>query len=1814
VAELQDLWAALQARRGALAGLRADLVTAQADLMRRRRERARAAQVADPRDENALTAMDSAVAEAQARVEELRANIARSREGIAQALADLEALTDPRHAIVALDKDVPLLLMPVRIETRFKDGELWVRFYPDQWAADGFQPALSETEIAGATRFWAALFRAGGDEGRRRSAWRGLVAGHGSGRAGWIISQFAPLNPGDEPVRASDDEVILVVAADLTLSAPDQEAAATYWEQLWRAGDRDGSLLAALRAAVGDTVADGVLAHVPMFQDERPEGADPATVPVTVAFCRLPAIAEGDLTTTSWTTAAQAHVLPDRFALLGFRAGAQVLDVLGEPIPPTLAVGPDPNAGPSEQFRIEDGDLVVPDDLRWMTDFDEAVRVGMGLRVPLGQADQGGFDRLFAIGVRAAATPAEDQAELETLLAHHRRTRLGISLLAQGTPTNNTENLPAGLDRLDDPDASYDAYLGAAPGLSDRPDWNAKQDGQWLAEVLGIDPAVFAGVSGADGSDQAEARAMNTALWPATLGYFLESMMHPLFGDATIEQVRHFFLDYVSGRGKVPVLRIGRQPYGILPITALGRLNAGGSAVPGAAPAPDHAVLAALGEMLARGTANLQKLVDGVPHVFGGGDPHQTLLDVLGLHPASVEFHHRYAESLQDVFNRFAMDNLGADFFSAWQAFGSLLAGRNLLAGLGYQGKETPDILGKLFHGAQHRLHGPLVDDRPLSETDPIRAYCDDGRNYLQWLVDTGSKSLQELRLERGFSKDAEPDALLYLLARHALLLSWWDAGVRLRLEAGLIDDKAFQLARLEPAFVHVSGSGPTESRWLPLYDTAAAITGDDRTLLHEIMPELLGKDAARHLGEVLAALHALQELPTARLERLLAEHLDSCSHRVDAWRLGLVTRRLLDLRGVPSPSSGAPPKPARGIHLGAFGWLEAVHPEKHDLEPVVLPEALEEVFARPQDAPLAADRSNGGFVHAPSLNHAATAAILRSGFLANATPAHPDTMALNISSERMRLAVSVLQGLRNGQSLSALLGYRFERGLHDRHALAEVDSLIHPLRLAFPTDGDRDGRLPLDGLALARRALEPGHRPYPFGLPGLPFVTSDKQSAVDLEVDRLLDVHDAVADLVLAEGVHQAVLGNVDRVAATLDSVGRGSFPTEPAVLETPRQGVTLTHRFAVHLRTGLDHRVSPVAGVPMTPRATAEPAVNELLAALLPAPAGVKVPVSWTEPDGTVRRRTVSQQQLGLQPVDLLWLVTLESEAALGELDERIVWHVVRDEGLRPDQAVSVHLTERVPGQATFFEIAPLVGHLRSLVTKARPVRPSDAVRAGDAVSSLDAAVHADRARPAAVAAALAAREADLVALQTDLAAVVDDPALLTQMDDLLVRAVGAFLDTGRFGLVACGWGDLGERQSAAFAAVGAAAAAAADRWQVRLERAAGFLLQDDNLPATATDDERIRVLLLADGEVSAAVTTPVPTDAGAYRTAIEQQRDLFAAKLAAARAVPSAGSLHEALAALGALLPVDAFDAAGVDVAGPSGMVTDLGHYLGGRVATVLAGVRARLAAGSALLTAADDAEPGAARVEALTRAVTALLGSDALFVPEFDLSPAQGAEWDAAMVWSRTGGLLAGLTGRDFPVDDWLHGVARVREKLHTWEQAALLASALGSPEPELWPVQLPHAAEPWLALEYPETFTPTAERVLYTAHYPAAFDPAGPQAGLLVDEWVELLPGENVDTGVVFNYDAPDAEAPQSMLLVTPPDPGAGWDWADVVQAMHDALDLARLRAVEPDALATTPYAAFLPATVSEATVTGLGISMNLALNNKLFAYLKVDHG
>ena len=97
-----------------------------------------------------------------------------------------------------------------------------------------------------------------------------------------------------------------------------------------------------------------------------------------------------------------------------------------------------------------------------------------------------------------------------------------------------------------------------------------------------------------------------------------------------------------------------------------------------------------------------------------------------------------------------------------------------------------------------------------------------------------------------------------------------------------------------------------------------------------------------------------------------------------------------------------------------------------------------------------------------------------------------------------MRIALSLIEGIRNGQPLGALLGYRLQRGLHEGHAPLELDRFIDPLRKRFPLVADQlaSTRTPegvsiaaieannvVDGLKLVEHVRKSGDRNYPFGL-----------------------------------------------------------------------------------------------------------------------------------------------------------------------------------------------------------------------------------------------------------------------------------------------------------------------------------------------------------------------------------------------------------------------------------------------------------------------------------------------------------------------------------------------------------------------------------------------------------------------------------------------------------------------------------------------------------------------------------------------------------
>jgi len=171
----------------------------------------------------------------------------------------------------------------------------------------------------------------------------------------------------------------------------------------------------------------------------------------------------------------------------------------------------------------------------------------------------------------------------------------------------------------------------------------------------------------------------------------------------------------------------------------------------------------------------------------------------------------------------------------------------------------------------------------------------------------------------------------------------------------------------------------------------------------------------------------------------------------------------------------------------------------------------------------------------------------------------------------------------------------------------------------------------------------------------------------------------------------------------------------------------------------------------------------------------------------------------------------------------------------------------------------------------------------------------------------------------------------------------------------------------------------------------------------------------------------------------------------------------------------------------------------------------------------------------------------------------------------------------------------------------------MARAHDLPEPELVPVQLPRrAGDSWLALEHPAETDLSGEHLLYTARYPAGFDPAAVICGLLVDEWTEVLPSDRATVGLAYHFDQPSSEAPQSLLLVTPATGGKVWTWEDLRQAVPDTLRLARQRAVEPVHLDQGAVTRFLPATISAITTRGVSISLLYALNNGVHLAVAAD--
>ena len=156
---------------------------------------------------------------------------------------------------------------------------------------------------------------------------------------------------------------------------------------------------------------------------------------------------------------------------------------------------------------------------------------------------------------------------------------------------------------------------------------------------------------------------------------------------------------------------------------------------------------------------------------------------------------------------------------------------------------------------------------------------------------------------------------------------------------------------------------------------------------------------------------------------------------------------------------------------------------------------------------------------------------------------------------------------------------------------------------------------------------------------------------------------------------------------------------------------------------------------------------------------------------------------------------------------------------------------------------------------------------------------------------------------------------------------------------------------------------------------------------------------------------------------------------------------------------------------------------------------------------------------------------------------------------------------------------------MRPALERWRKLWLYAGALGNGQPQWQVMQLPYrSGEQWVGLPFTdETHRPPSGRVSLVLHRIASLTADETWAGLLLDEWNEVIPNRAEVTGVAFHYDDPGAEAPQAVLVAVPPHREGNWDLETLIAILNETLDLAQIRAVDGDVLG--PLAQVLPAIV-----------------------------
>jgi hypothetical protein len=487
-------------------------------------------------------------------------------------------------------------------------------------------------------------------------------------------------------------------------------------------------------------------------------------------------------------------------------------------------------------------DPAVPGDRRWWEDWDEAVAAGVAGIIPAASLTVP-IEALYVTGLGDG-----DPAELFAGLAADGR----LGLLEPGQPTNSVDGAPAAA-LATDAAAWWDILHGTA-GDSDLD----------VSQALTGDPGRLGNLPGGSQAHRAPASALVTALWPALWGFTASQVFDVARGRAPASWAGAVLFP----EGAYPAVRVGPQPYGLLPTTAwtLWRADDGD-------PALEVPVVKALLVLRSRHAASARA------RGTAAGKDTDGLLDLIADTPSSGRFRYRQAWPLELWWLGAVSSGLPAgwrDFARAWTARYPL-ANQLALSPLRRYGTR----------GASRGIGIPLVLPDGVAAGDLpglLTALADAALTTPAVFASTANLEASVL--------GGHGDSLLLRLAARSLQVLIGDL-TRERARALSFDPEPLVRASQQPGRLQQLITGATPP------DPAA--------------PTKL----SAQLRLVAAALRSLAAVPVPELERMLRATVDASSHRIDPWLVAVPQRRLDALQDAGS---------LRRL-LGAYGWVDAPAP-----------------------------------------------------------------------------------------------------------------------------------------------------------------------------------------------------------------------------------------------------------------------------------------------------------------------------------------------------------------------------------------------------------------------------------------------------------------------------------------------------------------------------------------------------------------------------------------------------------------------------------------------------------------------------------------------------------------------------------------------------------------------------------------------------------------------------------------------------------------------------------------------------------------------